>query len=337
MLFLLILNLPGCQSNERRLSDTDNKIKVMTTEAKRLSIDENIGYSGTIEELVSIPLNFSVIGTVAHVWVSEGERVQKGQLLASLDDVSYRNAFEMALASEKQAEDAYKRMETLYKNGNLAEIKMIDIETKYQQAKSAKAIAKKYLEYCQLVAPVDGFIGKRSIEPGMTTVSNLSALTIVKIEYVYAVASVSENEIASVQKGQKAMVSISALGKEIFQGTVYEIGVIADPIAHCYKVKIRLPNPDYRIKPGMICDINIHTQQPANPLVVPSHAVQVNENKIPFVFVVQNQKAFIKPVQTGRLFPEGIEITQGLNEGEKVVISGFQKLVDHAPVAILNP
>jgi membrane fusion protein, multidrug efflux system len=258
-LFLSLLGLAfiasGCASNAGNNNDT--AIKVEVEQVKVVDGSQTFAYSGTIEESETIPLSFSSVGTVSKVFVSEGALVKKGQLLATLDNTTYQNAYAMAHATEQQAEDAYNRLTPMHKNGNLSDIKYVEVETGLQQAKAAAAIAKKSLNDCNLYATTDGYIGKRSIDPGMTTIPNLTSITIVKINKVFARVAVSEGEISLIQKGQKANIKIGALGSTNYNGVVEEIGVVADPIVHTYKIKIGIENTNHAIKPGMICNATI--------------------------------------------------------------------------------
>jgi RND family efflux transporter MFP subunit len=326
----------GCSDKSENFNN--GIIEVETAQVKQIDGSEVLSYSGTIEESESIPLSFSVVGSVAKVLVSEGDFVKKGQLLAVLNDETYKNAYDMSLATLKQAEDAYNRLLPMYKNGNLPEIKLVEVETGLQQAKSASLIAKKNVDDCKLYSPVDGIVGKRSIEPGMSAVPNLTSITIVKIEKVFAKVPVSESEISSIKKGDKAKIKIAALNNSEFIGAVEEIGVMADPIAHTYKVKIGIENKTHQIKPGMICNVALYKNKSnkAEGLFVPNRAVLVDEQGRNFVYVVNNNKAVRKYVKTGKLLSNGIEITEGLNDGEQIVVAGQQKLVDNSSVHIVN-
>ena len=325
----------GCSdSSGNKLIDTSVNVEVKQV----LSFDgsQTIAYSGTIEESESIPLSFSGVGSVARVLVSEGDFVKKGQLLATLNDETYKNAYEMSLASQKQAEDAYNRLLPMYKNGNLPEIKLVEVETALQQAKAATAIAKKSLDDCNLYSPVDGIVGKRSIDPGTSAMPNLTSIDIVKIGKVFARVPISENEISSVKKEDKTKIKIAALNNAEFIGTVEEIGVLADPIAHTYKIKIGIVNKNQQIKPGMICDVTLDKINKTGGLIVPDRAVLVDEQGRNFIYAVNQNKAVRKYVKTGRLLKNGIEITEGLNDGEEIVVAGQQKLVDNSLIHIVN-
>jgi membrane fusion protein (multidrug efflux system) len=334
-MLLLIMGITACNTS---------KVSVpapVTVEVKKIGIaneQDDFAYSGTIEESETIPLSFSIPGNAEKVLVAEGDQVRKGQLLAAIDDTIYRNSYEMAVASLTKAEDAYKRLSQMYKNGNLPEIKFVEVQTGLQQAKAAAIIAKKNLDDCNLYATTDGIVGKRTIDPGMVATPNLTSITIVKIDKVYARASVSENEISKIKKGQHACIRIGALESSMFNGIIEEIGVMADPLAHTYKIKIGIQNNDHKIKPGMVCNVTIANATDIRNLIIPGESVMVDEMGHNFVYVIDtaNNTAVRKFVKIGKLAKNGIEIVNGLKENELVVTSGQHKLVDHLPVHITD-
>ncbi|MDR0843602.1 MAG: biotin/lipoyl-binding protein, partial [Tannerella sp.] len=118
-------------------------------------------YVGTMEESVAVSLAFSSMGTVEQVFVSEGQRVRKGQLLATLNTATAENSYQMMLSKQQQAQDAYDRLVKVHDNGSLSEIKFVEVETGLQQAKSMTAVAKKNLDDCRMYAPRDGVIAAR--------------------------------------------------------------------------------------------------------------------------------------------------------------------------------
>jgi membrane fusion protein, multidrug efflux system len=337
-IFTCSIFIISCGNTKNENNDQNTSINVEVQKTIKVDGNQNLTYSGTIEESESIPLSFGGMGTVSRVLVSEGDFVKKGQLLAELNDETSRHAYELSSASFKQAEDAYKRLLPMYKNGNLPEIKFVEVETGLQQAKSATSIAKKSLDDCKLYATANGIVGKRSIDPGMSALPGMASITIVKIEKVFARVSISENEISSIKKGNKAKIKIAALKNDEYNGNVEEIGVMADPIAHTYKIKIGIANNNREIKPGMICNVYIESESAVKGLFVPDRAVLVDEKGKNFVYTIDssNNKAKRKYVQTGKLMKSGIEITEGLFEGEQIVIAGQQKLVDNAIVNIIN-
>lgn len=335
-LMAALVIITGCnKATETLISEP---APVLVQQAVPVQALEYSAYSGTIEESETIPLSFASVGTVAEVLVAEGQAVKKGQLLARLDTTTFKSAYEMSYALEQQAKDAYNRLTPMYKNGNLAEVKYVEVETGLMQARAAAAIARKTLQDCNLYATTDAVVGKRSINPGMIAMPNVTSITLVKISHVFAKVAVPEGEISSVKTGDKAIITIGALGNREFTGTVQEIGVIADPLAHTYKIKINIVNNNWEIKPGMICKVSLESKRVHQGLQVPTHAVLVDETGNNFVYTVDavTAKAARKPVKTGVLLNSGIEITAGLEANELVVTSGQHKLVDNAPVKIIN-
>ena len=322
----------GTSGNENNVA-----IKVQVEKAKPADANQELAYSGTIEESETIPLSFSSVGTVSKVFVSEGAMVKKGQLLTTLDNSTYQNTYAMMQATQQQAKDAYNRLTPMHKNGNLPDVKYVEVETGVQKANAATAIAKKSLDDCKLYATTDGYIGRRSIEPGMTAMPNLTSITIVKIDKVFARVAVAEDEISLMQKGQKANITIGALGSAHYTGVVEQIGVVAEPIAHTYKIKIGIENNNHAIKPGMICTATIESPSMSHGVVVPSRAVMVDETGRNFVYVVSpQQKAIRRFVVTGNLVNSGIEVVEGLQVNEAIVVTGQHKLVDNASIQIVN-
>jgi len=224
------------------------------------------------------------------------------------------------------------------KHGNLPEIRYVEVQTKLQQARAAAGIAKKNLDDCSLYAITDGIVGKRAIEPGMTTTPNVTFITIVKIAKVYARVPVSENEISTMKKGQTATIKIGALNAA-FNGMIEEIGVLADPLSRTYAIKIAIQNARENIRPGMVCQVTIANVSGMRNLVVPSEAVLVDETGKNYVYTVDavQKKAVRKYVKVGKLVHTGIEIAAGLKEGELIVTMGQHKLVDQSPVNFPKP
>jgi RND family efflux transporter MFP subunit len=327
----------GCRT-ERETRTATGPVNVIVRKVAPADTGREFAYSGTIVESESIPQSFSVTGTVTRVHVNEGDSVAKGQLLAEIDDASYRENYEMAKAAEKQAEDAFNRLSRMYKNGNLPEVKFIEVETGLARARSAAAIAAKSLADCRLYASASGYIGKRSLEPGMVALPNLASITIVRIDRVFARVPVPENDVVLVRRGQRAAVTVGALGPREFEGTVEDIGVVADPLAHAYKVRIVLPNPERAIKPGMVCSAVIKGLERSSGLVIPNEAVLVDEAGRNYVYCLDpsGARASVRYVKLGELLENGVRVVEGLREGEVLVVSGQHKLVNGSLVQVVE-
>jgi len=333
LVLTLLAIFTGCRAR-REIGTFADAVRVVVQKVAPAETGREFAYSGTISESESIPQSFSVTGTVTRVLVNEGDTVAKGQLLAELDDTSYRQTYEMVQASERQAEDAFNRLFRMYKNGNLPEVKYVEVETGLAKARAAAAVARKNVADCRLVASASGYVGKRSLDPGMVALPNLSSITIVTIDRVFARVAVPENDIVLVRKGGRASVKVGALGAREFEGTVEDVGVVADPLAHAYKVRIGVPNPDRAVKPGMFCTAVMKGLERSAGLVIPNEAVLVDETGRTFVYCLDpaGTRASVRYVKLGELLQNGIRVAEGLREGETIVVSGQQKLVDGSAV-----
>jgi membrane fusion protein, multidrug efflux system len=337
---IAILSLPflfsACRSTDKIPAAAPAKVVVQRVIAA--GSDREFAYSGTIVESETTPHSFAVAGTVTRVHVDEGQAVTKGMLLAEIDDTSYRNGYDMAKSAEKQAEDAFNRLSRMYKNGNLPEVKYVEAESGLQRARAAAANAKKNLDDCRLYAHAAGYVGRRAIEPGMIAMPNLASITVVGIDKVYARIPIPENDIALVRKGDPGTVRIGALATREFQGTVEDIGVVAEPLARTYRIQIAVANPDRAIKPGMVCTAVLQSAGRSRSLVVPSEAVMVDETGRNFVYGLDatGAKARLIYVKIGALLAGGTEITDGLAANDIIVVSGQHKLADGASVLVVG-
>lgn len=332
-----LLNIiAGCTNKKEPGSAAKEPLPVMVVNAAAFDQQDRKSYTGTVEESVGVDLTFLVSGTVISVLKEESQPVRKGELLALADESIYRSQYNMALAQQKKATDAYKRIKAVYSSGSIAEVKMVEAETGMEQAKAAAEAARQNLIHCRLYSPMGGRISKRFIEPGSTVNPGLPVMKVVKTDNVHILISVPENEVSSMTEGAKAAVTVPALNNEEYLGDITEIGMAGDPASHTYPVKIAVKNAGARLIPGMICNVAAGSQSQSHPsLVLPNHVVQIDEDGKNYVYVISNNgMAFRRTVTTGPLTDNGIIIKEGLTGKEQVVVSGYQKLSDSVRVNI---
>jgi len=334
---LILLTIAGCSKKESQVNKPAEKsVRVVTAEVKKEKMTARLGYSGTIEAFQTIPLSFQSTGTVEKVLVSEGDEVRKGQLLATVDDTDSRNMYQIASAKYQQAKDAYDRLKTVYEKGSLTEVKWVEMQTNLEQAKSSLAISKSNMEKCNLYSPVNGLVGRRNTEPGMSALSiGSSPLEIVDIKQVYVKISVPENEVAKVNKGMDATFTVSALNDELFQGEVTNISPVADKISRTYEVKILVKNAELKLMPGMVCDVKISVDTEKETLLIPYQSVVKDIDDKLYVFVVDAGKGKVRKqlISVGQYFGSDLEVLSGLSAGQMVVKEGKEKLSDNSLIS----
>jgi len=171
----------------------------------------------------------------------------------------------------------------------------------------------------------------------MSSLGNpVAPLELVKIETVYVKISVPENEIGKIKKGLKASFKVSALQDKFFDGTVTNVGVVADQISRTYEVKITVKNPGLLLKPGMVCDVNLGINANKEVLSVAYQAVNKDKDNNSFVFVADPSKKIVRKriIKTGNYQNDNIEVLSGLSAGEQVVKEGGNKLSDNSKISL---
>ena len=309
------------------------KVKVAPVEVSQEQ--KTLTYSGTIEASQTIPLTFQSMEKVTAIYVDEGDFVKQGQLLAKADNRSVVSAYQAALAKYDQAIDARDRLKKVYDAGSLPEIKWVDANSKVAQAEANRDHYKKSLENCELRAPTDGFIGARNIEVGMSAVQIQSAIKLVKIESVAAKISVPESEISLFEKGHEAILHVSALNNSKYTGQVEKVGVVANRLSRTYDVKVEVKNTDLKLKPGMVCKVEVIFPFSNPVLLVPMTAVNSDANNKPFVFTVDRntKKAHKKTIHIASIVNNKIAVSSGLEADELVIVMGNQKVSNNTEVS----
>lgn len=332
---LTILLLAGCNNKNKVESLSDPQVVI--SEVKKIKSSGDLHYSGTIQASQTVPLTFQATGTVIQVLVNAGDAVHKGQLLAKIDKSDAQSMYEVSNAKYMQAKDAYNRLKEVHDNGSLSELKWVEMETNLQQAQSSAQLAKNNLNKCSLYAPESGIIGSRNIEPGMSSLgSPIAPLELIKLEAVYVKITVPENEISKIRKGLKATFRVSALDDKFFEGTVTNVGVVADQISRTYEVKILVQNPKLTLKPGMVCDVNLDLNVEKEVLAVPFQSVDKDKDNNRFVFVVDTTQKIAKKrvITIGNYQNNTIEVLSGIACGEKIVSMGKEKLSDNCKICL---
>ena len=332
-IFLSALIWISC-SGKKDENQAIRAVPVKVVKVSESSYINSRNYVGTVEAVSSSSLSFEVMGNVNKVFVTEGENVQKGKLLATLDKATLQNSYNASLASLKEAQDAYNRMKSLYDNGSLPEMKWVEVQSKLQQAVSMEQISRKSLKDAGLYAPFSGVISSKSIEPGMNVMPGIEVMQLADISTVNIKIAVPEKEISRVNKGQQAEVRVGALGDKLFTGVVSEKGIAANPLAHTYEVKIKLNNTSHELMPGMVCKVGVHSRETEAGIVLPNHTVQLQPDGKKFVWVVKGNAASQRMVSTGELTTQGVVITAGLQPGDEVIVSGNQKVSEGTKIAI---
>lgn len=322
--------LCACHSNEyKKCEQTINVTTEKTAYGEQM---DSTPYVGVVEEEQSTFVSFTSMATLKSIHVSEGQSVRKGQLLATIDDTQARNALAAAESALKQAKDAHKRMKRLYDSNSLPEMKWVEIESKLQQAQASYELCMKNVDDCSVHAPCNGVVGSKMMNVGETVLPSQPVLHILSIERVKVRVSIPEREISAITPTTSSRISIDALPGESFRGGEIEKGVTADAVSHTYDIRISLDNPKHSLLPGMVAKVTIESDNEKKTITLPVKAVQQAADKSLFVWIEKDGKAHRKTVTVGKTCGNRIAIESGLNDGENVIVEGYQKISEGTPI-----
>lgn len=335
LILVAVLALVAC--GKKNVEREESTIGVVV---EKVAASENLAqmpYVGVVEEESSTSVSFTGMAMLKSMTVSEGQPVKKGQLLAVIDETQARNTLATTKAALDQAKDAYDRMKLLHDNQSLPDMKWVEVESKVAQAQSAYDMAKKNLEDCRIYAPVSGVVGTKIMGVGETVLPTEPVLTILSIDNVKVRVSIPEREIATINSGTATTITVDALQGETFRGGRIEKGVSADPLTHTYDIRILVPNPGRKLLPGMVARVemkNVENEKMSTGgcISLPVKAVQQSTDKSLFVWTVQQGKAHRTTVSVGQVTGNRIIVDSGLQEGDQVIVEGYQKVGEGTPV-----
>ncbi|MFA5301523.1 MAG: efflux RND transporter periplasmic adaptor subunit [Bacteroidales bacterium] len=334
----MALVLTSCQSKKGNYQSVAGEVKVEVITLTESMTSSEREYIGVVEESNSVMLSFPAPGKIKKVYVHEGQAVHEGQLLAETDPATLENMYATTAATLHQAEDAYQRMQQLYESNSLPEIQFIEIQTKLEQARASERIAARSLAETKLHAPQRGVVGERMMEPGMNVLPDQPVLTLLNTHKPLVKVAIPEKEIFDTRTGQTARISVGALRNAQTTGKIVEKGVRAHPLSHSYDVKIAPDGDLTGLLPGMVCKVFISNLKGENSLVLPVNAVMPMEfGKGHFVWAVdQDNKVERRSVEVGEIVPRGVTILKGVVPGDRIVVSGFDRISDNIKVTVVN-
>jgi HlyD family secretion protein len=196
-----------------------------------------------------------------------------------------------------------------------------------QQTKSRLDELKINLSNTIITSPVDGFVGKRTLDPGASVGVNTSFISVVDIRTVRLVINVVEKDLRRIHQGTPVEVEVDAYPGEKFTGRVARLAPILDPATRTAQVEIEIPNSTYRLKPGMYARARFTVEKHDNTLVVPTMAVVDLQGKIGvWQTADEGDTPVFIPVTTGIEQQDFTEITNGLKEGQRIITTGAAAL-----------
>jgi len=310
-------------------------------------------FSGTSETDKVINLSFRNEGIITFFNLRIGQRVKKDELLATLDNVQSRLAYEQAITELNSTESAmktaklnYDRIRSLYEKGSSSLSDFENAKNSYQNAysgyESAKrsvGIQKEQINFGYIYAPEDGIISgveaeiEENVSPGqIVAVLNAGNQMTIRL-------GLPESVINDVKEEMNVVVQFPAIPNKTYKGSISEVSPAVDPNTATYPIKINITDADEKIKSGMAANVLLDfSDLVSESLIIPASSVG-EDSKGRYVLLIQEQagdKAVVKKqtIEVGNLTSEGFVLVSGLSQGQKIATAGLQTLLDGQEVTL---
>ena len=295
-------------------------------------------------------------GRLEAIYVRLGDAVSRNQRIAKIEDYELREqlkqqdaALEVSQATIRQREADLQlaltnaeRSRNLFARQLLPKQTLDDTEARYQAAVAQLDLARAQntqstarldelrinMANTVIVSPVNGFIARRAADPGAFVSNNAPIVDVVDIGRVRLVANIVEKDLNQLQAGDQTQVQVDAFPDEVFNGQIARLSPVLDPATRTAPIEIEIPNPGYRLKPGMYARVTVTTDERKNALVVPSNAVVDYTGRRGVFVAAGDDTVTFRPVRVGIEESTLIEILDGVADGDRVVTIGAAGLRD---------
>ncbi len=310
-------------------------VPVAAVEARPRELARTVTVSGPLEPIRDISVNSQAAGTVLRVLVEEGDRVAAGALMAELDARETSAQLERARAVLANAEAAYKRSQQLQASGLVTEADLDAARSSYEIARADVELWGTRLAFSRITAPVPGMVTAKLVERGSAVSPNQTMFELADDSELVVRVRVSELDVVHLTPGGTAAVRLDAYPDARIPGGIRRIFPSADPASRLVPVEVVLgPRPrGVEARPGFLARVEFALDKRSGAIAVPASAVGVSDGAT-YVYVIDADTLVRRPVRTGVTAGGWVEVTEGLEAGERVVSSGQVNLRPGSPVRV---
>lgn len=324
---------PAARSTPAKAGAAPAEVLVEAADVRVERLPRSITTVGSLRSDETVVVRPEVPGRVAAIGFREGERVEAGAVLLSLDDSVQRAELARAEANLALAKSKHERSLELRGKGFISIQAIDEAENNLRVAQAEAQLARARLAKTELRAPFDGFIGLRQVSPGDYVKEGQDVVNLEKTDPLKVDFRVPEVSHRDVRDGQSLQITLDALPEQSFEGRVYAINPLLDASGRALVIRARVPNPRARLRPGMFARVRLLTAEVVDSLVVPEESVfTVGEDR--FVYRIVSGRAERRKVETGMRTDGKVEIASGLSATDRVVTDGHIKLREGTAVRV---
>ena len=302
----------------------------------RATLNVEVTAVGTLRAEETVMIRPEIAGRVATIHFKEGQAVNAGEALVTLDQDEYKAQLAGSSAQVGLEESSYQRLQDLQRKNLTSQQNLDETKARLDAARAQQELNRVRLERTVIRAPFAGTVGLRLVSPGAYVkpgddIANLESLGAMKLDF-----RVPETYLARLNVGQTLAVRVDAWPDQSFEGNIYAIDPALDPETRTVLLRARLPNKGNKLRPGLFARVSLILERRENALVAPEQAI-VPVGQKTLVYRVVDGKAVMTPVKLGLRRPGQVEILEGLNAGDLVVTDGQLKIRDGAAVSVESP
>ena len=319
------------QTNSSMLTGTE-KVKIL--KAEKETVIRNIELTSALIPFEEVHLAPASPGRIDKITADISDFVKQGTVLAIMDQTQLKQA-EVNLIT---IETDFKRLDTLKKSGSIAEQQYDQIKARYDVAKSTYDFL---LKNTRLSAPFDGVISGKYFEDGemysgspIPAIGKAAILSIVQINNLKAVVSLSAKYFPQISTRMKAEVMCDIYPGEKFTGEVYKIYPTIDKSTSTFQAEVRINNPGLKLRPGMFARTYLQFKSEQVVLAPTISILKQTGTNERYMFINENGVARKRVVKQGSIFDDKTEILEGIQPGEEIIVTGQSRLTDRTKISI---
>ncbi|MGA7293107.1 MAG: efflux RND transporter periplasmic adaptor subunit [Terriglobales bacterium] len=346
LVLLAVINFASCSSQDTRTAPSPETVRnIPVLAAQQANVPDLLEAVGTVRAAQTSDAASQMMGNIVEIRAHEGDHVQRGQILAVIDDSEPRAVVDRATAADLAAqqllvaaesdlvlaESTLKRYQTLFEKKSVSPQEFDEVKARQQsavahrdmakagqaQARAALSEARTSLDHTRIRAPFEGVVTEKKADSGTLASPGMPIFTVEDVRHYRLEATVNENDLQYVRVGQQVSVVIDALGNSDLNGKVGQIVPAADAASRTFLVKIELP-ADTRLRSGLFGRAQF-SRGDRQALLIPRSAV-VERGQLEGIYVLdQNKVASLRYITLGKPSGVEVEVLAGLQAGEQVV------------------
>src|SRR5688572_1473980 len=300
--------------------------------ARQQTVTDAVRATGRIEAVQFVELRPDEQGRITQLLFREGQFVNAGTPLITIDDALLRAQAKRAEADRDLANQQLERVKKLRAESAASPADLERAEAAARSADAAVGVLKVQIERSVVRAPFSGMIGQRFVSTGDYVTTSTRLLTLQTTDPQRAVIEVPERYAVALKPGQSVEFTVAAQPNRVFSAQVEFIDAVVQDESRTIVVKARAHNPDRILKPGMFIEARLATQQRGGAVVVAEDAVQpLRTTNV--VWAVVDGKASRREVRLGARSQGVVEVLSGVKAGELVVVGGLERMGEGMPIA----